>query len=181
MKNWPWYLVLYGAIALQPSPPAQEEHAARHTQCDPTQLGRELRGEVTPGIPLPGGVWTGMSRSEARRAAPRLVNGHQQLELFPGVSFRARATFPNFSKPLSGVEFTGRSSDAPLADLTRRFGLPIRVDVVLRQVELPGGNIPRYRTERITVDKWCDGPLVYVLQRSLEEFQLEITAARLDT
>jgi hypothetical protein len=142
--------------------PLSESRAAQ-TRCA-GRPGRELIGKFINGVPLVGGIRSGMTRDEARRVAPRLSLGEsrQRLELFPGMSFRATAMFQNFFGNVEWVRLYGSWREVPTDALTEHYGNPI---VLANSAS---------GADHMTLLKWCDGNRVFLLTEHSDNFSLVI-------
>jgi len=147
---------------------ASPRQASPPTRCG-GELGRELTGYITPGVPLLAGIRSGMSKAEVKRLAPRLslFDSRQRLELFPGLSFLATAMFGSYTHgQIEYIRLSGTWREVPIEPLTAHYGEPITLDAA---------NTGR---DRVRVLKWCDGQRVFVLTERDESFGLIVTAER---
>ena len=150
------------------------------TICRKDQLGREFDGDAVPGIELPAGLRTGMSRDEVAQAAPKLslYEIRTRTELFPGLAFRAAANLERKGKGLGGVTFQGTAREAPIDDLSRRFGTPVKVGEQRLTEPFAPLRIRSTDLRRLKTLKWCDGLKVFVMHLDDDQFTLVATAER---
>ena len=106
------------------------------------------------------------------------MESRQKLELFPGLTFRATARFTRFFGPLDSVELKGNAAQSPAAALTQHFGLPIRLDGGTTAMPNPGTTMPAVLLGRYSVEKWCDGPRVFILSKDEDTFKLTVAGPR---
>lgn len=133
-----------------------------------------------PGVPLIAGLQTGMTRSEVKRIVPRLsaFESRQKLELLPGLALKAWAGFKNVFGPLETIGLSGTAAQAPGDALTKHFGLPIRLDGGTLTMANPGTTMPAVLISRYSVEKWCDGPRVFILNLDEDRFTLTLSGPR---
>lgn len=150
------------------------------TICREDQLGREYIGDALPGVELLAGVKTGMSKDDVKRIAPKLsvYENSTRVELFPGLSFLGVANYDRAPKGASGITLRGPVPKAPIEELNKRYGLPIKVDdkTVTEPFEPLG--IRSFGVQRLQTLKWCDGPRVFVMHLGNDAFRLVVTAER---
>src|SRR5689334_25409019 len=85
------------------------------------KLGHEFYGDPMPGTEVFPGIVTGMSWKDAKRVAPKLVEGPTTVDLF-GKRILGKLNFEYAGKRVvGGVTFTGHQNDAPVEELTERF------------------------------------------------------------
>jgi hypothetical protein len=165
-------------------PAAAQVAPTPQTQCDPANLGRELRGEAVSGVPLIAGLQTGMTRQEVKRIAPLVSTSRLKLELFPGMAFPAVVNFKRYyTGPLETVSLSGRAANAPVKALTEHFGLPVRIDGGMTTMPNLGETMPAYQSrsyssDRFSLKKWCDGPRVFILYTNEDQFGLTVAGPR---
>lgn len=157
---------------------------SQQTECDRATLGRELRGDALSGIPLIAGLHTGMTREEVKRIAPLVFTSRLKLELFPGMAFPAVVNFKrHYTGPLQTVSLSGRAANAPIKALIEHFGQPVRVDGGMTAMGNPRPTTPAFQNgpyliKRFSVEKWCDGPRVFMLNMDEDIFTLTVSGPR---
>lgn len=142
------------------------------------KLGYEFDGDIIPGTEIYPGIFTGMSREDAKRLTPNLVGREATVELFPGKRVLGEIYFENYRRHgVSQIHFTGRPVDSPAGELTKRFGSPLTIDAGMIAIHAFNNWMPS-PPERFQVLKWCDGPRIYVLRVDEERFDLSISGPR---
>jgi hypothetical protein len=173
-RNATIILILAGGLT---QPAAAHAPSMASTSCT-GKLGYEYEGDVIPGIEIYPGIFTGMSREEAKRVRPDLVGRQATVELFPRKRMVGQISFENYRKHgVADIDFKGPPFDAPTEELTQRFGKPLKIDFGTAGIQQFNHWMPGPR-ERFEVLKWCDGRRIYVMRTDEEGFELTISGPR---